>query len=166
MKNTLYFIRLFSNNAINNAVDNKRLMLISDYVIYDNKFIKNRTGRTNEFICNSDIALLVQSFDGVVISKSIKHDDELISKKFITSSVNKYLKIQTEVIDPIIDSVGLELRGLYPSMNKKQSIDWALEFVNTDDCDDVFERLDNLFTRNGMQSKNINDEFEKFLKTS
>ena len=156
MKNTLYFIHTtVINNGCFSYSDDRKLMLISDYVIYDNKFIKNRTGRTNEFICNSDIALLVQSFDGVVISKPIKHDDELMSKEFITSSINKYLNIQSNQLDPIIDTVALELRGLY-DMPKEQSVDWALEFVNTDgDFAGVFERLDGLYKSTEFHEERI-----------
>ena len=149
----LYFIH---NEVIKNtnfdrlAIDDARLMYLADLVISGNIKLKDRQRGHDEFISfisDSSIIEEIATFDGLVISRPTKkNQDRQASEEFIQSQIKQYTDNQNNISDPIIDSIASELRGLYPKLSKEQSVDWALEFINTDgDCEDVFGRLDNLF---------------------
>lgn len=155
MKNTikedlLYFIPniLIKNGNLDiSKVDDKTLTLMSNYVILNNIFIKNRNGNCSEFVSSNDIMSFINSFDGVIVSRPTeKNQERQASEEFIQSQITRYMDNQNNIADPIVDSIALELRGLYPKLSQEQSVDWALEFINTDySCEDIFGRIDNLF---------------------
>ena len=170
MKNTLYFIH---NEVIKNtnfdrlAVDDARLMYLADLVISGNIKIKDRQPRRDNFISDNSIIEEITTFDGVVVSRPSKttNQDRQASEEFIQSQITRYMDNQNNIADSIIDSVALELRGLYPNLSEEQSVDWALEFVNSDDdCEYIFNRLSNLYTPAKIkETENKTDKFSKFF---
>jgi hypothetical protein len=164
-KNTLYFIH---NEVIKNtnfdklAIDDAHLMHLADLVISGNITLKDRQRGHDEFIGDSSIIEEIATFDGLVISRPTKkNQDKQASHEFIQSQIKQYTDNQKNVADPIIDRIALELRGLYPKLTREQSVDWALEFINTDyRCEDIFKRMDGLFLPVKVENK-----FDKYFNS-
>jgi fructose-specific phosphotransferase system component IIB len=181
-KNTLYFIH---NTTIKNtnfdklALDDTRLMWMADLVVSNNVKLKDRQRGQGDVISDKSIMEEIATFDGIIISRPDKRNnqDRQASEEFIQSQVKRYINNQNNIADPIIDRIALELHGLYPKLSKEHSVDWALEFINTDDnCEEIFKRIDELFlpvnvTRENprryvSEQEEVSSDFETFFKTA
>ena len=165
--NTLYFIH---NEVLKTACfeysDNTKLMYLSDLVIANNKVIKARQQERGTYISDEGILAEINSFDGIVISRPYKETNP--DKEHIQKITDSYISIQKYQCDPLINNISYRLRLLYPAMDKNQSDDWSLEFVNSDgNCEDVFDRMDNIFITKPKnyvdERKEQVNEFDKFF---
>ena len=166
MKNTLVFISVKHSPVIEEITrwHFYQKMALADYAIRNNIYVKSRTCKEGVFVSNDEVIQMMKSGKWIVMAIDYPDkisQDKQASQEFIQSQIKRYLDNQNNVADPIIDRISLELRGLYPKLSKEQSVDWALEFINTDySCEEIFKRMDASFLPTNTENK-----FDKYFNS-
>ena len=68
-------------------------------------------------------------------------------KSAIKSVAKEYARITKYQLDPLFDIISGHLKSEYPAMTEEQATDWATEFINNDNHEYTFKRLDQLFDK-------------------
>ena len=163
MTKILYFVAdivINNNKKINvHKLDEQQLLQISDLVIKNNFIIKDRQVELGKLVTVTDADIFdeMKSFEGIVVVRTEKTINPAATE--IKSCADRYMKITTEQLNPLLDKMAARLQEIY-IISDNHSQDWALEFINcSNDYDYVFGRLNSLFKLKNNNSQTKEDEF-------